>query len=253
MVAPLRSGAQDAISPLQDVADDAISPGHRLLRQPGPRQRARGRERAPAAPERRPQEPDRGEPVGGRRRLGARGSSPTCRTSPTTTPCSPASSTVPPATSSARSRSTGGATTGSRRTWRSSSARTGRARRQSHVGLEARATVQRIDDPQFGVGVQLLDPSGTLGPTGLRCRAEGQQLPRSPARPRSSQKLVKGEFAITRGLDESPFPRGLAVGTVVHNVDPSTATAEPRCCDRSSTSTRSTIVKVLRYQPVAVP
>ena len=44
----------------------------------------------------------------------------------------------------------------------------------------ARATVQRIDDPQFGVGVQVLDPAGTLGPTGFAAGCEGQCVSRSP-------------------------------------------------------------------------
>ena len=36
---------------------------------------------------------------------------------------------------------------------------------------KSRATVQRIDDAQFGVGVQLVDPSGALGPARRRDRA----------------------------------------------------------------------------------
>jgi rod shape-determining protein MreC len=117
---------------------------------------------------------------------------------------------------------------------------------------KSRATVQRIDDPQFGVLVQVLDPGGSLGPTGF---AQGTKdssfldLQLST----SSQKLMKGEFAITRGLEESPFPRGLAVGTIVHAVDPSTATAEHALLRPIVDLDTLNIVKVLRFRPVAIP
>ena len=117
---------------------------------------------------------------------------------------------------------------------------------------KSRATVQRIDDPQFGVRVQLLDPSGSLGPTGF---AQGTKdstfldLQLGSA----AQKLVKGEFATTYGFGESPFPPGLAVGTVVHSVDPSTATAERALLRPIVDLDTLNIVKVLRYRPPAIP
>jgi rod shape-determining protein MreC len=116
----------------------------------------------------------------------------------------------------------------------------------------SRATVQRIDDPGFGVGVQLLDPSGTLGPIGLANGQRDSTFLELQIRD-STQKLMKGEYAITRGLNESPFPRGLAVGTVVHSVDPSTATAARGTLRPIVDLDRLTIVKVLRYQPPAAP
>ena len=64
---------------------------------------------------------------------------------------------------------------------------------------------------------------------------------------------MKGEFAITRGLGESPFPRGLAVGTIVRSVDPSTATAEHASLRPIVDLDTLNIVKVLRYQPVPIP
>ena len=64
---------------------------------------------------------------------------------------------------------------------------------------------------------------------------------------------MKGEFAITYGLQESPFPPGLAVGTVVHDVDPSTATAEHALLRPIVDLDTLNIVKVLRYRPVAIP
>lgn len=117
---------------------------------------------------------------------------------------------------------------------------------------KSRATVLRIDDPDFGVAVQLLDPSGALGPIGL---ANGQRDSTflELLIGDSAQKLTKGEYAITRGLNESPFPRGLAVGTVVRSVDPSTATAERAALRPIVDLDRLTIVKVLRYQPPATP
>jgi rod shape-determining protein MreC len=113
---------------------------------------------------------------------------------------------------------------------------------------KSRATVLRVDDEQFGVGVQLLDPGGGFGPTGL---ANGQrnssflQLQVND----STQKIVKDEPAVTRGLGASPFPSGLAVGTVVRGVDPSTATAERAELRPIVDLDRLTVVKVLRYRP----
>jgi rod shape-determining protein MreC len=117
---------------------------------------------------------------------------------------------------------------------------------------KSRATVQRIDDAQFGVGVQLLDPSGSLGPTGFAQGSKDSAL-LDLQLSTSSQKLVKGEFAITRGLGESPFPRGLAVGTIVRGVDPSTATAERASLRPIVDLDTLNIVKVLRYRPVVIP
>jgi rod shape-determining protein MreC len=116
----------------------------------------------------------------------------------------------------------------------------------------SRATVRRLDDAEFQVAVQVLDPSGGIGPTGL---ASGQrdsallELQTSDSR----QRLVKGEFAVTRGLGASPFPRGLVVGTVVRDVEPSTATAERSSLRPIVDLDRLTVVKVLRYRPEPTP
>ena len=117
---------------------------------------------------------------------------------------------------------------------------------------KSRATVLRIDDPQFGVGVQLLDPKGGLGPTGL---ANGQrdsaflELQVND----STQRVARGEAAVTRGLGASPFPPGLAVGTVVRGVDPSTATAERAALRPIVDLDRLSVVKVMRYRPSTPP
>lgn len=117
---------------------------------------------------------------------------------------------------------------------------------------KSRATVQRIDDPEFGVGVQLLDPSSALGPIGLANGQRNSAFLELQIRD-STQKIRKGQYAITRGLNESPFPRGLAVGTVVHAVDPSTATAERAALRPIVDLDRLTIVKILRYRPPPTP
>ena len=117
---------------------------------------------------------------------------------------------------------------------------------------KTRSTVQRIDDARFGVGVQLVDPSGGLGPRGV---AQGMRdsafldLQIGSA----TQRLVKGEFATTYGTGESPFPPGLAVGTIVRNVDPTTATAAHALLRPVVDLDSLSIVKVLRYQPAVTP
>ena len=62
-----RTAAQDVVAPVQDLADDAINPVTRLLRQPRPGRRARGRERRAAPPARRGPRP-RSRPTRRRRR-----------------------------------------------------------------------------------------------------------------------------------------------------------------------------------------
>ena len=64
---------------------------------------------------------------------------------------------------------------------------------------------------------------------------------------------MKGEFATTYGSGESPFPPGLAVGTIVRSVDPSTATAEHALLRPVVDLDSLSIVKVLRYQPAGAP
>jgi rod shape-determining protein MreC len=117
---------------------------------------------------------------------------------------------------------------------------------------KSRATVQRIDDPQFGVGVQLIDPQGAQGPIGLANGRRDSTFLELQVND-SAQKLVKGEAALTRGAAGSPFPSGLAVGTVVRGVDPSTATAERASLRPVADLDRLSVVKVLRYRPKAAP
>ncbi|HEY7105890.1 MAG TPA: rod shape-determining protein MreC [Acidimicrobiia bacterium] len=118
---------------------------------------------------------------------------------------------------------------------------------------KTRATVQRVDDPGFQVVVQLLakDAAGGLGPVGL---ARGQQdstlltLQLSD----TSAKVDKGQYSVTKGGEASPFPRGLVVGTVARNIDPSTAAAERAALKPAVDLDQLSIVKVLRYRP-AIP
>jgi rod shape-determining protein MreC len=116
----------------------------------------------------------------------------------------------------------------------------------------SRSTVRRLDDAEFQVAVQVLDAVGGFGPTGL---ANGQRdstlLELQTSDP--SQRLLKGAFAVTRGLGASPFPRGLLVGTVVRTVEPSTATAELSSLRPIVDLDRLAVVKVLRYRPEATP
>jgi rod shape-determining protein MreC len=116
-----------------------------------------------------------------------------------------------------------------------------------------RATVQRIDDPRFQVVVQLLlaDASGGVGVTG---RARGQRDSTLLAlQVDTATKVTKGQYAITRGGESSPFPRGLVVGRVAKDVDPSTAVAERAALRPVVDPDALTIVKVLRYQPAPTP
>ena len=116
-----------------------------------------------------------------------------------------------------------------------------------------RATVQRIDDPQFQVVVQLLlpDTGGGLGATGRRARSTRQHLARAAGRhcDEGHQGAIRGD-ARRRIV---AVPRGLVVGTVAKDVDPSTAVAERAALRPAVDPDRLTIVKVLRYQPAPTP
>ena len=200
MVGTLRSGAQDVISPLQDVADSAISPVTDFFDSLGPWRRARGGERAAAAPERGAEGPDRGEP-------GAR--------SPDAEALRELADLPDIADYDSVFASVVDGSTGNfERTFQiDQGSDDGIAKDMAvvvgaHGGAlvgkvtsvsKSRATVQRIDDPQFGVVVQLLDPSGALGPTRVRAGYDATAAFLDLQIGTATQKLVKGEFAITRG------------------------------------------------------
>ena len=116
---------------------------------------------------------------------------------------------------------------------------------------KTRSTVLRIDDPQFGVAVQLLQPD-RVGPTGF-ARGQRSSTLLSLSTLDSSETLTKGELAVTRGSANSLFPKGLAVGTVTRTVDPATATQQQAQLKPVVDLDRLDLVKVLRYKPQAAP
>lgn len=121
------------------------------------------------------------------------------------------------------------------------------------VGVSrSRAIVRRLDDPRFSVAVQLLQPEGGTGPVALvGGRSDSALLVLELTS--SGARLSRGQLAITRGLGASPFPRGLVVGTVVRDVEPTTAQAERAALRPVVDLDRLTVVKVLRYQPEPAP
>jgi len=116
---------------------------------------------------------------------------------------------------------------------------------------KTRATVQRLDDPQFGVVVYVLSPpdGSTAGLASGQADSTFLELNVTDA----STRLKKGQFAITTGRAGSPFPGGLAVGTVVHDVDPSTASTERAELRPIVDLDKLTLVKVLKYQAPSQP
>lgn len=116
---------------------------------------------------------------------------------------------------------------------------------------KTRSTVLRVDDPQFGVAVQLLQPD-RVGPTGF-ARGQKSSTLLSLSTLDSSETLSKGELAVTRGSANSLFPKGLSVGTVVRTVDAATATQQEAQLKPVVDLDRLDLVKVLRYQPQPTP
>ena len=116
---------------------------------------------------------------------------------------------------------------------------------------KTRSTVLRVDDPQFGVAVQL-QPSDRVGPKGV---ARGQQSSTLLALQtlESNEALTKGELAVTQGSANSLFPKGLLVGTVTRNVDVASATQQQAQLKPVADLDRLDLVKVLRYTPSTTP
>jgi rod shape-determining protein MreC len=113
-----------------------------------------------------------------------------------------------------------------------------------------RATVLRVDDPKFGVGVQLLENTGP-GPVAIATGQKGSTFLRLQVLDPSP--IAKDELAVTRGSTDSIFPEGLSVGTVVRAVDKSTATAQEGELRPIVDLDRIDLVKVLRYHPATQP
>ncbi|MEX2100417.1 MAG: rod shape-determining protein MreC [Acidimicrobiia bacterium] len=112
-----------------------------------------------------------------------------------------------------------------------------------------RSTVLRLDDPEFGVAVQMLEPD-RVGPQAVAQGQKSSTLLRLTTL-ESTETLTKGELAITSGSARSLFPRGLQVGTVVRTVDAATATQQEAELRPLVDLDRLDLVKVLRYQPPA--
>lgn len=114
--------------------------------------------------------------------------------------------------------------------------------------------VQRMDDPNFGVGAELM-PKGAEGAKGIAQGQRNSSLLRFSATDNSPTASApkKGDIAITPGgLDDPKYPRGLVIGTVVRSV--SAGGAVPRNADlRPIVDLDSlTFVKVLKV-PVPIP
>jgi rod shape-determining protein MreC len=116
------------------------------------------------------------------------------------------------------------------------------------------ATIQRIDDANFGVGAQLM--ADKEGPKGI---AEGQRassLLRFSVIDNSSTAtaLNKGDVAVTLGGTEDPnYPRGLVIGTVVHTISAGGSIARDAELRPIVDLDSLTVVKVLKYPPAPLP
>jgi rod shape-determining protein MreC len=105
-----------------------------------------------------------------------------------------------------------------------------------------RATVQRVDDPSFAVGVQLLAQPGP-GPVAIARGQKGSTFLRLQVLDPSP--ITRNEIVVTRGTANSLFPAGLTVGTVTRTVDASTAATQEGELKPIVDLDRLDIVKVL--------
>jgi rod shape-determining protein MreC len=116
---------------------------------------------------------------------------------------------------------------------------------------KTRSTVMRLDDPQFGVAVQL-QPPDRVGPKGV-ARGQRSSTLLTLQTLESKEALTKGELAVTQGSANSLFPKGLLVGTVTRNVDVASATQQQAQLKPVADLDRLDLVKVLRYSPPPTP
>ena len=116
---------------------------------------------------------------------------------------------------------------------------------------KTRSVVLRLDDPSFGVAVQLLKPTA-LGPSGFANGQKASTLLKLTIL-ESNDTLDKGELAVTSGAAGSLFPKGLSVGSVTRSVDAATATQQQAQLRPTVDLDRLDLVKVLRYHPAATP
>ena len=107
---------------------------------------------------------------------------------------------------------------------------------------KSQAIVRRIDDRTSASGAQLVKGEGV--------RPEGHRAEASPTASllrfsviddsAAPVTLKKGDVAVTLGSLGEPFPQGLVIGTVVHEVARAARSRATPSCAPSSTSTRST-------------
>jgi rod shape-determining protein MreC len=116
---------------------------------------------------------------------------------------------------------------------------------------KTRAVVLRLDDPNFGVAVQLLQKD-SLGPPGFATGQKASTLLQLTTL-ESTESLTRGELAVTSGKAGSLFPKGLSVGTVTRNVGAATAVQQQAQLRPVVDLDRLDLVKVLRYQPQPTP
>jgi rod shape-determining protein MreC len=116
---------------------------------------------------------------------------------------------------------------------------------------KTRAVVLRLDDPAFGVTIQLLKKDA-LGPSGFANGQKASTLLKLTTLA-SNQDLDKGELAVTSGVAGSIFPKGLSVGTVTRKVDAASATQQEAQLQPVVDLDRLDLVKVLLYRPQPTP
>jgi rod shape-determining protein MreC len=117
-----------------------------------------------------------------------------------------------------------------------------------------RSIIQRIDDPGFGAGAELM-PTGAEGAKGIAVGQRDSSLLGFSATDNSPTASVpkKGDVAITQGgIADLKYPRGLVIGTVVRSVAAGGAIARNADLRPVIDLDSLTFVKVLKA-PVPLP
>ena len=119
------------------------------------------------------------------------------------------------------------------------------------LASKTRATVRRVDDRRFVVGVRLVEPK-SLGEVGIaQGQADSNLLRVSLQNQNAAAK--KGQIAVTTGLDIEPYPPGLLVAEVARSEIAGASTPHDALLRPIVDLDRLDVVKVLPVHTVSTP
>lgn len=119
------------------------------------------------------------------------------------------------------------------------------------VASKTRATVRRVDDRRFVVGVRLVE-ANSLGELGIAQGQADSNLLRVSLQSQTAA-LKKGQLAVTTGLDIEPYPPELLVGEIARSTSAGASTSNEALLRPIVDLDRLDVVKVLPVHTASTP